>query len=278
MNKGKVDNWGYEIEMQHRNTVGNDFSYYIKGNYNFSRNRIIEKDDVENMDYWLKEAGYRLNQFRGYQVIGFFKDEEDIANSPSQAGLGGVIKPGDLKYFDYNENRVIDDKDMIPMGYSRLPEITYSITPGFAWKGFDMSVMFQGVANTSLMLTGNAGFEFYGSAGGGQATAKHLNYWTPDNTSPSYPALHVGAHSNKLPNSFHLQSADFLRLKNIQIGYSFPKKLTRTFGASDLRIYLNGANLYTWTDVENFDPEMINTSGDIYPQQRVINLGLTINF
>jgi TonB-linked SusC/RagA family outer membrane protein len=274
-NKGRVTNWGYEIEAQHRNKIGK-VEYYIKGNYSFARNKILEEDDVWGIDSWRKKAGYRIGQFKGYQAIGFFKDKNDIQTSPEQSG--GIIIPGDLKYLDYNKDGKIDHKDQIPMGYSRIPEITYSFTPGFSWNGFDVSVMFQGVANASIMLTGNAGFEFFGSAGGGQATKKHLNYWTPDNPNPSYPSVHMGAHSNKTPSSFHLQSANYLRVKSAQVGYTFPSALVKKLYMSSMRVYLSGSNLYTWTDVENFDPEMVNTTGDVYPQQRVFNIGININF
>lgn len=276
-NKGRIDYWGYEVDLQHRNKIGN-FEYYVRGTYSFVRNKVLEWDDPAGREYWRNDAGYREEQFRGYQVIGYFQDQDDIDSSPNQAGLGGPIKPGDLKYLDFNKDEKIDNKDMIPMGYSRVPEISYSIMPGFSWKGIEVSAMFQGVANTSIMLQGNAGFEFYGASGGGQATKEHLNYWTLDNQDGVYPTLHVGSHSNKQPNSFFLQSGNFIRLKSMQIGYNFPVNLYRKMHLSGLKVYLSGSNLHTWTNVKNFDPEMVNTSGDVYPQQRVYNIGVNINF
>lgn len=276
-NKGRIDYWGYEVDLLHRNKI-RDFEYSLRGTYSFARNKVLEWDDPAGMEYWMKDAGYREGQFKGYIVKGYFQDEDDIKNSPSQAELGGPIKPGDLKYVDFNEDGKIDNKDMVPMGYSRVPEISYSIMPSFSWKGFELSAMFQGVANASLMLQGNAGFEFYGSAGGGQVTKDHLNYWTPDNQDGAYPTLHVGAHSNKQINSFHIQSANFIRLKSMQFGYNFPSALCKKMSLSGLKVYLSGSNLYTWTKVKNFDPEMVNTSGDVYPQQRVFNLGVNVNF
>lgn len=277
-NVGETKNWGYEVDLTHRNKIGN-VGYYVKGNYSFARNKVIYKDDPVNKPDYQKEAGYRIGQYRGYEVLGFFQSEEEIKHSPDQSTLGGPIIPGDLKYRDVNGDNMITEEDKVPIGFARIPEIMYAVTPGITWKGFEISAMFQGAANASLFFTGNAGFEFGGGAGGGQVSKTHQNYWTPDNPNPSYPSLHKNAkHSNKNINSFHLKSGNYLRLKNVSVAYSFPSKICKKMHMEALKIYLNASNLCTWSKIDNFDPEMVNESGDVYPQQSVYNLGININF
>ncbi len=278
-NIGEVKNWGFEIDLTHRYKI-NSFEYYIKGNFSFARNKILNYDDPDGTPAYQKYAGYRIDQFRGYQVIGFFQSEEDIANSPSQLSLGGPIIPGDLKYLNYDDSdNVINDKDIVPIGYSKVPEIVMSLTPGFSWKGIDFSVMFQAAMHSSVFFTSNAGFEFGGAAGGGQVTKTHQDYWRPDNPNPAYPSLHIEPkHSNKTMNSFHLKKGDYLRLKTIQLGYTLPKQWVKAIGIDLVRIYASGSNLYTWSYIDNFDPEVISSSGEIYPQQTVYSLGINVNF
>ena len=277
-NIGETKNWGYEIELTHRNKIGS-FEYFLKGNLSFAHNTIINYDDPGKTPDYQKYAGYRIGQFRGYQVLGFFLSQDDINKSPSQSALGGPIIPGDLKYLDYNKDNVIDDKDIIPIGYSNVPEITYAVTPGFSWKGFDFSVMFQGAANSSVYFTSNAGFEFGGAAGGGQVSAIQQDYWTPTNLDARYPSLHiVTKHSNKNINTFFLKKGDYLRLKTLQLGYAIPKSVCKFLHVETLRVFASGSNLYTWSALDNFDPEVINQSGEVYPQQTVYNFGINLNF
>ncbi|MFV0391286.1 MAG: TonB-dependent receptor domain-containing protein [Paludibacteraceae bacterium] len=176
-NIGAVKNWGYEMELSHRKKLG-EFEYALKGNYSFARNVILNYDDPAGTPAYQKYAGYRIGQFRGYEVLGFFTSEEEIAKSPNQTTLGGPIIPGDLKYRDVNNDNQIDERDKVPIGYSRVPEIFYSFTPEVSWKGFTFNMMFQGAAHSSVFFTANAGYEFGGAAGGGQVTETQLNYRT----------------------------------------------------------------------------------------------------
>jgi TonB-linked SusC/RagA family outer membrane protein len=278
-NIGEVENSGFETELVYRNKI-RSLDYYVKSSFSFARNRILNYDDPGKMPDYRKSAGYRIGQFRGYEVLGFFESAEEIAAAPDQSSLGGPIIPGDLRYRNYDDSdRVINDKDIIPIGYSRVPEITFAVTPGFSWKGIDASVMLQGAAHSSVLFTSNAGYEFGGAAGGGQVAEVHQDYWTPDNRDAAYPALHINqTHSNKNVNSFHLKKGDYLRLKTVQIGYTLPKRMSKKAGAELIRIFASGSNLFTWSYIDNFDPEVITSNGEVYPQQTVYNLGININF
>lgn len=278
VNIGRVNNKGYEIELQYKNTF-KDLFYSIKGNMAYAKNIVINRDDPGQTPDYQKLQGYAINQHRGYIVTGFFQSAEDIANSPSQITLGGPIIPGDLKYLDYNNDGQIDANDQAPIGYSDIPQYTFASQLALQYKGISLNVMFQGAANASVMYTGFGGFEFTGS-GTGQATPIHLSYWTPETaTTALYPSLHTGTgHSNKNKNTFHLRSGNFIRLKNVELGYSLPKSITSKLRLGSARIYVNGDNLYTWSKTGNFDPEALGGSGEIYPVQSVYNLGLNISF
>lgn len=276
-NIGEVKNWGYEIDVNHKNTIG-QIAYSLRGLYSFARNEIVNYDDPGGTPTLQKYSGYRIGQFRGYKVLGFFASKDDINNSPNQTTLGGPIIPGDLKYEDVNGDHQITESDIQPIGYSRVPEIIYSVTPEISWKNFSFNATFQGAANASVLFTSNAGFEFGGAAGGGQVTTMHQNYWTADNQNPGYPSLHLNPlHSNKNVNSFHLKSGNYVSLRNILLSYELPEQICKKLNLSNVKILLSGNNLKTWSKVEGFDPETSDQKGETYPQQKVYNLGININ-
>lgn len=277
-NMGAVANWGYEIDATHRHKIG-EVSYSLNLKYNFARNKILDYDDPQGTPSWQKYEGYRIGQFRGYQTLGFFVSQEDIENSPNQMTLGGPIIPGDLKYLDVNHDNQIDERDKIPIGFSNVPEIFYSISPEISWKGFTLSAMLQGAANASVFFTSNAGFEFGGAAGGGQVTKTHQDYWTPNNPNATYPALHLNPqHSNKNLNSFHLKSGNYIKIRNFQLSYAIPKSVCERIQISNAVVSFSGNNVKTWSHIDNFDPETVESSGEVYPQQRLFSLGLNVNF
>ncbi|MDO9634334.1 MAG: TonB-dependent receptor [Paludibacter sp.] len=277
-NIGEVNNWGYEIEATHRNKVG-ELGYALKANYSFARNVIKNYDDPIGTPAWQKYEGYRIGQFRGYEVSGFFTSEEEINSSPNQTTLGGPIVPGDLKYVDVNDDNQIDERDKKPIGFSSVPEIFYSLTPEISWKGITLSAMLQGAANASVFFTSNAGFEFGGAAGGGQVTEIHKQYWTPENSDAAYPSLHLNPqHSNKNLNSFHLKPGDYVRLRNIQLSYALPQTFCKKMNITDAIISITGNNIKTWSYIDGFDPETVEASGEVYPQQRLFSMGVNVNF
>lgn len=277
-NIGAVDNKGFELELSHRHKIG-EVGYSLKANYSFSRNTILNYDDPFKTPEWQKYEGYPIGQFRGYEVLGFFESYEEIAAAPNQATLGGPIIPGDLRYRDVNGDGQIDERDRMPIGYSVVPEITYSISPEISWKGFTLGAMLQGAANASVFFTSNAGFEFGGAAGGGQVTTRHQDYWREDNRNATYPSLHLSPqHSNKNLNSFHLKRGDYLRLRNLQLSYALPQSLVSKWQLSNATLMLSGNNLITWSYIDGFDPETVQSNGEVYPQQSVYSFGLTVNF
>lgn len=275
-NIGIIDNTGFEIETGYNNKAG-DFHYYIDGNVSYAHNTIIENGEAEQPYDYMYSKGHSIGQYTGYHWIGFFDSYSDIASSPTQFGLTNLM-PGDIKYADVNGDGVIDDNDQATVGYSVVPEVTYGITLGFDWKGFDASVMFQGATRSTIYLYGDLGYDNMW----GNYYEEHLGRWTPETAATAtYPRLHRVSNENTnnyYASDFWMKDSSYLRLKNIQIGYTLPKDLTRKLKMRSIRVYANGYNLYTWDKVGKIDPESPKTNGYLYPQQIIYNFGVNINF
>lgn len=276
-NMGKVDNKGFEVELTHRNRFNNG-GYFLSGNFALAKNKIVFMDE-ENRQYdYQYQTGHPLGQIFLLQAERFFRDEMDIRLSPAQFGR---LIPGDVKYKDLNGDGIITDDDMGPMGKSNIPEITFGLSGGMNWKNFDISFLFQGAANSSRTLVGGMSWEFYE---GGKVRTQHLDRWTPETANTAtWPALHYGGNSNNhRMSSLYLEDNSYIRLKNLEIGYTFKNiRLTKKAALSSFRIYGNGMNLYTWTKAQPmFDPEywQPNTIGNVYPAQRIINFGASLSF
>jgi len=222
LNLGQVYSSGIESQITHRNKIGK-VEYSLTGIVTYAKNVVKFKDDPYGMPTYQKDAGYPIGQFRGYQVLGFFQNQQEINDSPSQLTLGGLIVPGDLRYQDTDGDKVITERDQVAIGRSSTPELTYSITPGISLYGFDLSIMFQGAGLNSIAFSGPAGFEFSSGSSAGQVTEIQKGYWTPENPiNSTYPSLHINSkHSNKNINSFFLKDGDYLRIRQAQLSYKF---------------------------------------------------------
>lgn len=274
VNWGKVNNQGYELELNHRNRIG-AVNYFLNTNFTFARNKVIFIDEAPTAYPWQAYTGRPIGQQYGLTAIGFFQSQDDIDKSPKQ--FGKVI-PGDIKYADLNNDGVIDNNDEGVIGRSNSPEIFYGISGGINWKNFDISFLLQGsgLSYRPIMWTGM--WEFFQ---GGKVADLHQGRWTPETAATAtYPALHYGASANNFrASSFYLDNTSYLRLKNVEIGYTFRKvSLNKHRELSSVRIYANGVNLYTWTRARLYDPENYSGYGAVYPPTRVINFGLSVNF
>jgi hypothetical protein len=276
-NKGITNNHGFEVELTHRNRIG-EFNYFVKGNYTFARNKIISIDEPTSIASWQRQEGKPIGQPIIYECIGLFQSAADIASSPSQAAIG-VPMVGDRKYLDYNGDGVITTLDRFASGYSNIPEISYGLSFGGNFKGFDFSVLLQGVDHVSLTFWK------------GQNN-NEVGRWNPfltaeQNADATYPTLHSNSGSggalNNGATSFgpfgNVYDGAYLKLKNVEIGYSLPKSWIKSIGISSARIYTNGVNLAILMDhLKYLDPEAGSGDGTFYPQMRVINCGFNITF
>lgn len=281
-NIGEVLNRGFEIELNHRYKINQNWSYYIKSNFSFTRNKILQKADAQGLLPYQKEAGYAIGTPLVLNTIGVFQDYEDIYNSPTQLTLPGniVVAPGDLKYEDINGDGQIDEADALRMGYGTTPEIQYGMTFGLAWKNLDFSVLFQGSANASFYKTWEVQWHFSNSQ---NVYDRHWYYWSPElgDENAQYIRLY-GKYQNNEPQvgasaSYAYGSANYIRLKNLEIGYNFPKEMISKIRLSGLRLFFSGNNLYTWSEEKLLDPDNRDSRGWKIAQRRAFNFGININ-
>ncbi len=278
-NIGVVDNQGYELELGWEGKVRNNFTYFAKAIFANAKNKVVEMSEAAKPYRYMYSTGHPIGQFIGYQFDGFFSSYEEIAASPQQFGLSNLA-PGDIRYKDLNNDGVIDQNDQSAIGYSPVPEITYSLQLGCGYKGFDISVMFQGAARSSVYMVGDLGWD----NSWGNYYDNHINRWTPETaTTATYPRFQQksdGNNQNYYASDFWLINGDYLRLKNIQLGYSLPKALLRNTPLQFVRFYANAFNLLTWDKVKRVDPESNpdRNNGQFYPQQRIMNFGVNVTF
>ena len=274
LNVGEVYNKGYEVELDFNKQKG-ELIYGLNAQVSFARNKIISRDEPVGAPSYQKQEGKRVGQFFGYVTNGFYTSQQDI-DSYVPNELGRPI-PGDLKYVDINGDGRINSDDRTAIGYSRVPEYIFSISPRVSYKGFSVTVMFQGVTNVSsdvILTEQNNGQQMYEFM---------LNRWTPQTAATAtWPALHSRGNTfiSYQLNDFILQDASYLKLRNAEISYNLPKRWLEPLKISSLRVFLTGQNLVTWTRFKMYlDPENINVSNSdfsrqsIYPTSRIYNLG-----
>ncbi len=280
LNLGSVYNQGYDLEVIIRSKPGLDFKYSITTQVSFARNKILSLDEPQGKPDYQKSAGYRIGQYRGYLTNGFYQSQEDIKNS-TPTKLGAPI-PGDLKFVDFNNDGIIDSNDIVPIGYSNVPEYNGSIEAMIGWKGLSLSVMLQGVTNVSTDIQFDQR-----TLSANQMYTNMLGRWTPATAETAiWPALQPAVGGNFMSyatNDFLLTDASYLKIRNVQLSYQLPVNFARKLGVNNMRFNLSGQNLYTWTKVLYIDPENIGRSApqgptNVYPNTRVYNFGLNIEF
>ena len=290
VNAGIVDNQGIDFEIGWNGRIGKDFFYYVKPNFTFARNKIKFMSEVEYAYDWRQNTGKRIDENFVYVVDHFVHDqaEADKLNAMNH-GDGfqpwGSLYPGDVVYKDLNNDGRIDDNDRCAMGNPRTPEIQFGMPIGFQYKGFDMTLLFQGAASTSLLLNGAATWDFpnYYQDQIGKVKPMHLNRWTEETKDvATYPRLTIGAYENNKngSSSLYLYNASYLRLKNLEVGYTLPKNLIRFAGLQNVRFYMQGMNLLTIDGLKDVDvdPETKEGNGAWYPIQRIFNFGVDITY
>lgn len=276
-NIGIVDNKGIDFEIGHKNHVGNMF-YFIKANLTYARNKIVFMDEVTRAYPWMVRTGLPIGTKFGLQAIGFYESDKEVQSGPEQFG---TVRAGDIKYLDLNGDGLVQAGfDEGPIGYSRTPEIMYGFSGGIQIKGFDASILFQGAGHSSVMLNNEAVYEFFQE---GKVKPFHLNRWTPETAATAtYPLLHYNTNANNhRASTFWIRSADYLRIKNVEIGYQLPSRWTNAVKMRSARIFVNGLNVFTFKnqlDDYYVDPEIDDGYGAMYPIQKIWSVGLDINF
>ncbi|HBG42529.1 MAG TPA: SusC/RagA family TonB-linked outer membrane protein [Porphyromonadaceae bacterium] len=291
INSGIVDNRGIDFEIGWTGKIGKHFRYYIKPNFTFARNKIKFMNEISYDNEWRRNTGKRVGEHFVYEVDHFVYDqaEADKLNTMNE-GKGfqpwGKLYPGDVVYKDLNGDGAIDNEhDRTFYGYPRNPEIQFGIPLGISYKGLDFSILLQGATNSSILLNGAAVYDFpdYYQDQVGKVKKWHLNRWTEATKDvATYPRLTYGANSNNKNgnSSLALWDGSYMRVKNVEIGYSLPQKMIRFAGFQNVRFYVQGLNVLTFDRLNDLDvdPEIREGSGDWYPVQRVFNFGVDITY
>ena len=282
VNLGRMRNQGVDMSAEFNKQFG-DWFISARGTFTYNRNSKVYDDKPTPVWGYLSEAGFPYLQDRGLIALGLFESEEDIANSPRQT-FGSIVRPGDIKYKDINGDNILDSNDKVAIGYSQIPEISYGFGVSAQWKGIDLSVFFQGVGHITRMLSGTS---FWGAGGSDMLTVGQifeevaLNRWTLDNPDPNamYPRLATSkVENNQQASTYWQRDCSFIRLKNAEVGYTFPKKWFAKAGISNVRLYVSGNNLLTFSKFKLWDPELESVNGEKYPQMRTVAVGLNVNF
>ncbi len=267
---------GNEFSLTYQNNYKN-LHYFITGNLSIERTEVLYMDEIEQPYPWMVRTGLPVGMPFGYVADGFIQSEEEARTSAASTGY--TLQPGDIKLKDLNNDGTINEYDIAPIGTTK-PLTYYGVTFGFNFKGFDMSILFQGVENRVYSLTDPS----FGQNGQSQAFGYIVGRWTPETADQAtYPRLTPGFNANNdinpffggNVNSFWMHSGDYLRLKNVDIGYTLPYKITNRLKVSSMRVFANALNLVTWADYNRVDPEVYN---QVYPNQRVVNFGVNLKF
>lgn len=246
-----------------------DFNYALSGNISVEQSKVIYSDEIEQAYEWNKRTGQRVGMPFGYIAEGLIQTQKEAETSAAPAGY--TLQAGDIKYKDLNNDGILNQYDQAAIGTTK-PLIYYGFTANLSYKGFDISVLLQGVTNRQYMLIDN-------SFGGGtqQGYTYIIDRWTPETgATASFPRVTPGGNiNNDAWSSYWMRNGNYFRLKNAEIGYSLPYRLVHRIKMNQIRVFANGLNLFTQAAFDRVDPEVY---GQVYPNQRVINFGINVKF
>ena len=281
-NIGKVRSTGVDGNIAYTEKIG-QVNLTVRGNFTYSKSKILEYDEQYSHYAYSRNSGFRVDQARGLIALGLFKDYDDIRYSPDQSALKGdfEIAPGDIKYKDVNGDGKINDNDIVPIGSTTKPNLIYGFGISAQWKGFDFNVLFQGVGESSFFINGFTVYPFSEGSWGNILTDVVGNYWSlgkNEDIHAKYPRLTYGNNSNNnRASTYWLRDGSYLRLKNLEIGYTLPKAFVSSMHIQNVRFYFMATNLLTFSEFDLWDPELGSSNGQQYPLSRTFTLGMTIN-
>jgi TonB-linked SusC/RagA family outer membrane protein len=272
-NDGELQNIGYELELRHRNQIG-EVTYDLNFMVSHYENKLMK---IAVPTTGVNEVGLPYNSIFVYEFNGVFNDQADIDNSPTQ--VFKVPQPGDVKVKDQNKDGVVDAKDRISL--TPYPKYTYSFGFNVGWHGFNLSTFFQGVRKLNTLVYGWGIDPFVQMD---PPNVKYYDSWSPENPTSDIPAVWLGsggtAGNNGYLTTYHVPDASYLRLKNINLSYTLPKHITDKIRLQELTVILSGDNVLTFTKFPGIDPELPSqsTRGSAYPQITIYNIGLRVKF
>lgn len=286
INAGKVDARGFDLVLTHEHKI-NQFNYGARLSLNWARNRILNIDDSPNIPDYLKRNGLQVGMKDGFVSLGLFKSDEEAAMYPT---VREGAKGGDIRYKDLNgDGKITYDQDRAWIAKSNIPELMGGLDLHGSWNNVDFSILLSGAAFCDIALMGNyegIGWDnteftrpFYHD--GNSPLSLVENAWTYENPDAKFPRLSTQTRwNNNWASTFWIVDGSYLRIKNLQIGYSLPQKFVNTIGMKSARVSVSGSNLYTWASkrLNGLDPEAPDVCNGYYPQQQTYSFGITLTF
>lgn len=278
-NIGKASGRGIDISVDYSKIFNKDFWTVIRGNFTYATSEFLvyEEPDYASIGIpWRSHVSQKLSQRWGYIAERLFVDDEEVKNSPVQSF--GEYGAGDIKYKDINKDGCIDEKDLVPIGYPTTPEIIYGFGLSAGYRNFDFSCFFQGSGRSSFWIDPGATGPFIGERALLQVIAD--SHWSEANRDiyAFWPRLSdTEISNNNQTSTWWMRDGSFLRLKSLEIGYRFPDNISKLIHSKNARIYASGSNLFQIRKFKLWDPEQAGNPFN-YPLQRVINIGLNIEF
>ena len=288
-NLGTATSGGLDLHIDYKQAISKNLSVAVMGNLTVTNNKIGYDEEPEYPYPYLFHTGQPINQQFGYIAERLFVDDKEAANSPTQLfGGNSLPKGGDIKYRDVNGDGVINSYDQVPIGLPTTPQIIYGFGFSAIYKSFDLNAFFQGLGRESFFInptsTDDRVHGIYGTApfvNNAQLLKAYAdNHWSEENQNlyALYPRLSTTDNvNNDQTSSWWLRDGSFMRLKSLEVGYSFPKRWIKHLSMDNARLYFNGLNLVTWSHFKLWDPEQAG-NGFGYPVQKIFNVGLNLNF
>ena len=282
-NIGEAFSRGVDASVDYQQFFTNDFWMTGRANITYATNEVLKNGEPNYAYDYLSRIGHPINQEWGLVAERLFVDQAEVINSPTQfnqptAGSDLAYLAGDIKYVDINEDGRIDDLDRVPIGYPTVPEIVYGFGLSTGYRDFDLSFFFQGIGRESFFIDPATIAPFINERNALDIIAQ--NHWSEDNPDPYafWPRLSTqSVQNNQHQSTWWIRNGAFLRLKNVEIGYSIPGRILQRINADRMRFYLNGVNLMHFSQFKLWDPEMAG-NGLGYPTQRVFNAGVQLSF
>lgn len=276
-NAGRVDNKGWDLNIRYNDKIGKNFNFGITGVLSDVQNRVVDLKGTGPYisGFQITQVGQEMGAIFGYQSAGLFKTAEEITGHAKQFG---ALKPGDIKYVDQNKDGVIDANDRVIIG-SRIPRYTYSLNLFLDYKGFDLTVFFQGVGKWNGYQNVDGAWAFHNA---GSVRDIHLGRWSPtktdaENAKATYPRFFVAQQNNQQNSGYWVDDASYLKMKTVALGYTIPNKILNKTPFSLFKIYLSGQNVFSWDKVPGYDPETPLGGPSNYPQVASFVAGVRVS-
>lgn len=287
VNIGEMHNSGFDLSADYRQQFG-DWTVTAKGTYTFSRNVLVNADEAPYEWTYMNSTGQAYWQQFGFVSDGLFQSQDDIDSHADQSIFNP--RPGDIKYVDLNNDGVIDSNDKKPIGYRNIPEIIYGFGASVEYKGIDFSVFFQGNDRVSMNMLSSHNILMGVTSDNNNLVNTNMladlyqNYWTPERPNAKYPRLVYLTKStnNTQTSDYWMADASYIRLQNVELGWTLPKRWTTKMRMSALRLYLQGQNLLTFSKFKLWDPNLTGAGSGAtaysYPTTRVVSFGISASF